>query len=533
MIHGERRCAIYTRKSSEEGLEQSFNSLDAQKEACAAYIKSQAHENWKPVKTAYDDGGFSGGSMERPALKRLLRDIEAGLVQVIVVYKVDRLTRSLSDFARIIEILDGHRASFVSVTQQFNTTTSMGRLTLNVLLSFAQFERELTGERIRDKVLASRQKGMWMGGYPSLGYDVRDRALVINPAEAEQVRDIYARYLKLGSVAALATELHEHEIRSKKWTTRKGPTRGGGRFGRGALYALLQNRLYLGEAVHKGKSYPGKHEAIIDPKLWERVQKKLVLNGSERTGARQTHGRALLTGLLFDDRGNAMTPSYTKKRNGSRYRYYVSQAVLHHRPAEAGSVRRIPAGAIEEVVTQQIVSRIADSEGQQFSKLTAAEQGKRLRAAMTRVQVRAEEVTIELAKGAGRQQKGGGRTKQGSIIRIPIRLQTRGGECLILSSKGNPQDCGGRADKTLIKAVARAWLWREALVSGKVQTVSEMASFNGLTERYVREVLPLAFLSPELIRTIIEGRQSRTLTLSGLCVTAKSACWNKNQRRVE
>ena len=280
------RCAIYTRKSSEEGLEQAFNSLDAQREACAAFIASQKHEGWTVLPTLYDDGGFSGGTMQRPALRRLIADIEAGQIDVVVVYKVDRLTRALSDFAKLVEVFDRRGVSFVSITQQFNTTTSMGRLTLNVLLSFAQFEREVTGERIRDKIAASKKKGMWMGGMPPLGYDVKNRKLVVNDDEARIVVDIYRRYLALKSVHALRDELADAGITSKRRMRPDGAEYGGQKLSRGALYLILQNRLYRGEISHKGNSYPGEHPAIVDKPLWDEVQAVLAANRVERANGR-------------------------------------------------------------------------------------------------------------------------------------------------------------------------------------------------------------------------------------------------------
>ena len=303
--HGPRRkervrCAIYTRKSSEEGLEQEFNSLQAQREACEAFINSQRHEGWVSLPKAYDDGGFSGATADRPALQRLLADITAGRVDTIVVYKIDRLTRSLADFAKIVEILDARGASFVSVTQQFNTTTSMGRLTLNVLLSFAQFEREVIGERIRDKIAASKQKGMWMGGIPPLGYRVHDRKLVIIEREAELVRDIFCGYAVLGSVRLLKDEFATRGIKSKSWTTASGRRVGGKPFSRGALYLMLQNRLYRGEIVHKGQSHPGEHTPIIDQPLWDAVQAQLAANTADRNSGTRTRQPSLLAGMLFD-----------------------------------------------------------------------------------------------------------------------------------------------------------------------------------------------------------------------------------------
>ena len=321
------RCAIYTRKSSDEGLDQAFNSLDAQREACTAFIESQKHEGWTVSPTLYDDGGFSGGTLERPALQRLLAEIEAGQIDVIVVYKVDRLTRALSDFAKLVEIFDRRGVSFVSITQQFNTTTSMGRLTLNVLLSFAQFEREVIGERVRDKIAASKKKGMWMGGMPPLGYDVKDRKLVVNDDEARTVVGIYRRYLALKSVLALKDALEDEGVTSKQRMRPDGTNYGGQKFSKGALYLMLQNRTYRGETTHKGKSYPGEHPAIIDQPLWDKVQAVLAENRIERTsGARAKHP-SLLAGLLFDEKGERLTPTHAVKK-GTRYRYYVSATLL-------------------------------------------------------------------------------------------------------------------------------------------------------------------------------------------------------------
>ncbi len=322
-------CAIYTRKSSEEGLDQEFNSLDAQREACEAFIQSQKHEGWRLLKDRYDDGGISGGTMERPGLQRLLQDVAAGKVQVVVVYKVDRLTRALADFAKIIETFDDNGASFVSVTQQFNTTTSMGRLTLNVLLSFAQFEREVTGERIRDKIAASKKKGMWMGGNLPLGYDSPDRKLIVNPTEAETVRHIFRRYAALRSVRSLKAELDAEGIVNKVRVSKTGRTSGGKPFGRGALYHLLQNRIYIGEITHKDESYPGQHDVIIDNDLWDEVQVTLEFNRVERKHGTNAKNPSLLTGILFDEKGNRLTPSHAAGKAGRRYRYYISAPAPH------------------------------------------------------------------------------------------------------------------------------------------------------------------------------------------------------------
>jgi site-specific DNA recombinase len=336
------RCAVYTRKSSEEGLDQEFNSLDAQREACEAYIASQRPEGWVLVHDRYDDGGVSGGTLDRPALKRLLADIENGLVDVVVVYKIDRLSRSLMDFARLVEVFDANEVTFVSVTQSFNTTTSMGRLTLNVLLSFAQFEREVIGERIRDKFAASRARGMWMGGWAPLGYDVRDRKLVVNKAEAALVRRIVERFLKLGSATKLVGELAEDGIRNKR----------GKPMDKGFLYKLLNNRLYLGEAVHKGTAYPGEHEAIIGQDLWDKVHGILQESPRRRASKARAQTPALLKGLTFGPTGHAMVPTHTRRR-GRLYRYYVSTAVLKS-VRDACPIGRVPAGEMEAAVIGQV-----------------------------------------------------------------------------------------------------------------------------------------------------------------------------------
>ncbi len=332
------RCAIYTRKSSEEGLEMEFNSLDAQREACEAYVASQKAEGWIALSDLYDDGGFSGGTLERPALKRLMGDIEDGHIDVVVVYKIDRLSRSLMDFAKLVEVFDRHAVTFVSVTQQFNTTTSMGRLTLNILLSFAQFEREVIGERIRDKFAASRKKGMWMGGNPPLGYDVADRRLVVNEVEAATVRMIFERFLKLGSATLLVRRLAADGVLTKR----------GRPFNKNDLYRLLGNRTYLGLAVHKGTAYPGEHAAIIDQDTWDKVHSILSENSRHRGAVTREQSPALLKGLVFGPRGHAMTPSHAKK-NGRKYRYYVTTDVIKQGP-EACPIRRLPAGEIEAAV---------------------------------------------------------------------------------------------------------------------------------------------------------------------------------------
>jgi DNA invertase Pin-like site-specific DNA recombinase len=355
------RCAIYTRKSSEEGLEQEFNSLHAQREACEAFIASQKSEGWALVRDQYNDGGISGGTLERPGLKQLLADVEDGLVDVVVVYKIDRLSRSLMDFSKLVEVFDRNGVTFVSVTQSFNTTTSMGRLTLNILLSFAQFEREVTAERIRDKVKASRMKGMWMGGYVPLGYDVVDRKLVVNEQEAAKVRMVFERFVGVGSATILARELRSDGFRSKQ----------GALIDKGYLYRLLNNRVYSGEAVHKGEAYAGEHEAIIDTRLWEQVHDIMGESPRKRANNSRTQTSALLKGLLFTATGAAMTPSSTKK-GSRRYRYYVSMDLLKNRETpEDGIPRRLPADTAEAAVITEIrrVLRTPESTAQVIAAL--------------------------------------------------------------------------------------------------------------------------------------------------------------------
>jgi len=357
-----KRCVVYTRKSHEEGLEQEYNSLEAQRDAGQAYIASQRHEGWILLGERYDDGGYSGGNMERPALRRLLADIEARRIDVVVVYKIDRLSRALADFARMVDLFDTHGVTFVSVTQQFNTTTSMGRLTLNILLSFAQFEREVTGERIRDKIAASKAKGMWMGGIPPLGYDVRERKLVVNEDEAALVRQIFTRFAEHGSAVKLVRELQIEGRTTKSWVTQDGLVRTGRLIDKQAIYKLIRNRIYLGEIVHKGKAYPGQHEPIIEPPTWNRVQailegRKQGLRPPSETGKSPT----LLAGLLYSAEGARMLPTFTRKPGGKLYRYYISY-LDKRRGAGSSRTRALPAAEIEAVVLEQVKQALAAPE---------------------------------------------------------------------------------------------------------------------------------------------------------------------------
>lgn len=519
------RCAIYTRKSSEEGLEQDFNSLHAQRDSCAAYVLSQAGEGWEAIKTHYDDGGFSGGSLERPALQQLLTDITAGKVDIIVVYKVDRLTRSLSDFAKIVEIFDDKGVSFVSVTQAFNTTTSMGRLTLNILLSFAQFEREVTGERIRDKFAASRKKGIWMGGHPPLGYDISDRKLIVNNAEAEKVRGIFERYMTLKSVPALMEELAETGVKTKHWTSTTGAVMGNKVFSRGALYHLLRNRVYIGEATHKGKNYPGLHDPIVDDKTWTTVQDLLTANtGNHWATIKRSNSESPLKGLLFDDRGNPMSPSFTSKSRG-RYRYYVSQALLQHRKADAGSVARIAGPEIERNIETILSDAIPYSSKERPLPEDPAGKLQALLQSVDRIVVKSDTVTVALHpdhvasidEAACVQLKATISHKQKkTVITVPVRWIERGGETLLMTAKSEIATEPRKPDAALIKAVARAWRWRAMFENGVVQSIPELAQLESINQSYIKKALKLAFLPPAMIEDILAGRQCTTANLASL-----------------
>ncbi len=506
-----RRCAIYTRKSTEEGLEQEFNSLHAQREACEAYIKSQAHEGWRPVKTAYDDGGFSGGSMERPALSRLLEDVKAGKIDIIIVYKVDRLTRSLSDFARIVETLDRQGASFVSVTQQFNTTSSMGRLTLNVLLSFAQFEREVTSERIRDKIAASKARGMWMGGMAPLGYDLQERKLVINEAEAEVVRSIFQRYLELGSVNSLVDDLKQRGIRTKVWTPRHGQSRGGSYFDRLILYRLLKNELYIGRIAFKGRSFEGQHQGILPIELWEQVQAKLASNRHDRSEAKTTSEQAALTGLVYDDRGNRMSPAFARKANGQRYHYYVSQPLLTGRRDQAGAVGRVPANDLDQLVEAQVTPLLKQATEASQPDNSPWHQG------VQRVTVHPDRVVIAVGQPKAK------KTSALKEILVPVHLGRRENTSHITPSQDKPVK--PKPSKALIRGIARAHHWRAILEDGDYRSLAELVSTVRPTNRYVRHVLRLAFLSPRQTEQILQGTQPPNVTLTTLMKGAPPLVW--------
>jgi site-specific DNA recombinase len=544
------RCAIYTRKSTEEGLDQDFNSLDAQREACEAFISSQKHEGWIALPIHYDDGGYSGGTLERPALQRLLADIRGSKVDVVVVYKIDRLTRSLLDFAKIVEVFDAHGVSFVSVTQAFNTATSMGRLTLNVLLSFAQFEREVTGERIRDKIAASKKKGMWMGGYPPLGYDVKDRKLVVNEVEAEAVRYIFRRYQELRSVRLLKEHLDAAVIVSKHRLASDGRPYGSKPMARGALYHMLQNRIYRGEIVHKNQAYPGEHTPIIHHDLWQEVQKALAANRVDRGAGEGNNHLSLLAGLIYDAHGEPMTPSHAVKKD-VRYRYYVSKSLMTGGVKAERRGQRIPAAHIEALVAGRIRAWLADpvavlnavqccdpdavvqkrllDEAARLADfwqgLDLEQLGATLRAMVTRVQVHSDRVDVTLDQmglalwlNAKDHQKfaaprGDDRERHLMVLTVPARLKRTGIEIRMVVDDGSEP---ANVDPVLVRLLLRAHAIRARLLEEPSLPLKEIAAEEGISSSYVTRLLRLAFLAPDIVTAILNGRHPPQLTANRL-----------------
>ena len=523
------RCAIYTRKSSEEGLDQHFNSLHAQREACEAYVRSQAGEGWSALKATYDDGGFSGGSMDRPALARLLADIGAGRIDVVVVYKVDRLTRSLADFAKIVEAFDARGVSFVSVTQAFNTTSSMGRLTLNVLLSFAQFEREVTGERIRDKIAASKAKGMWMGGTIPLGYsaptDPVTRALVVNEAEAPTVRRVFELYLELGSVHRLRERLQAEGVRTAKRMARSGKVRGGQPFGRGGLFHLLRNRIYLGEIPHAGTTFPGAHPAIIDRETFEAVQRQLDAHARRSAAGGRTQAMAL-TGRLFNAAGEPLSPTSTRGSKGQVYRYYVAASLQRGEKRSRGGVRRVPAAALEACV-EETLQKVFDTAD--LDSLIRAE-----------VQVGGL-VLVVRAPGPGGQNipdlppGWSVREAPDETLRItrPVLWVRRRGRTEVLPPPGQEGAPAPRPDPYLVKALRRAHQMLAQYGRCPVGRPEQALPGSAPDGPYERRLIRLAFLAPDLQAKILEGRQPRGLTLKALLRWETPADWRSQRMEFE
>ena len=532
------RCAIYTRKSSEEGLEQDFNSLHAQRESCEAYIKSQKHEGWTALPAIYDDGGYSGGSMERPALKRLLADVQSGLINVVVVYKVDRLTRSLADFAKIVEMFDAAKVSFVSVTQQFNTTTSMGRLTLNVLLSFAQFEREVTGERIRDKIAASKKKGMWMGGWVPLGYERRERTLIVNQAEAKTVRAIFDLFLKLKNVRKVQEELARLMLRTKPYATKRGRAIGAQSFARGHIYKILSNPIYLGEIVHKGVRHPGQHPALVSQMTWDAVQGQLAAN----THAKRFRSAASIVspfaGLIYDDAGQRLVSSHTSK-NGKRYRYYVTPEGDGRLPSDPRDKKmRLPAAEIDELVLTNLqaflrdkrrISDVVRSHGYRASDIRdaldmadrvarqlaandPAEKQTAINDLVSRVVVTKEALQIyvrfaRLIAGATESSQSATRHHEEAYvtIEVPFCRDRAGSHRLLIEARE-----GHQPDLVVVKAIARAYQWFEELSTGRATSMAEIAKRENITDNYVSNLIHLAWLPPKMMESILDGHPQAT-----------------------
>jgi DNA invertase Pin-like site-specific DNA recombinase len=558
------RCAIYTRKSSEEGLDQQFNSLQAQREACEAFINSQRHEGWVCLPKRYDDGGFSGATIDRPALQQLLAEIAAGRVDIVVVYKIDRLTRSLADFAKIVDILDARGASFVSVTQQFNTTTSMGRLTLNVLLSFAQFEREVIGERIRDKIAASKRKGMWMGGVPPLGYRVEEHKLLVIDSEAEIVRVIFHRYAELGSVRLLKAELATRGITSKSWTSASGRLIGGKPFSRGALYLILQNRTYLGEIVHKGQSHPGEHTPIIDQQLWDVIQAQLAGNTAERNSGTPTRQPSLLAGILFDGDGNPMTPTHAVKK-GTRYRYYVSSPLITKDQTGSSAGLRIPAAEIEQLVTSRMrqwlvdpgsiyeatSTRLPDPSTQRRLVTLAAEIAKTwpelpgtrqralLSAVIERINVGANQIDVHIRPTRLRALLDVAATPlrneaddETRILSVPVRLRRFGREIKMLIDNCDPF-ATAKPDARLIKLLIRARRFNTVLVSSDSLPFAALAKQERVSPSYFTRLVRLSFLAPDITQAILDGRQPRDLTPNKLLAHSRlPLAWHEQRTQL-
>ncbi|MEQ1801916.1 MAG: recombinase family protein [Gammaproteobacteria bacterium] len=530
------RCAIYTRKSSEEGLEQDFNSLEAQREACEAYIRSQIELGWVLVKDRYDDGGYSGGNIERPALTRLMEDVRARRFDIIVIYKIDRLTRSLTDFARLAEQFDTHGVSFVSVTQQFNTTTSMGRLMLNVLLSFAQFEREITGERIRDKIAASKQKGMWMGGTAPLGYTAAERTLVINEAEAKTVRTIYRLYLELGCVRKVRAEVVSLGLRTRLRPAVIGRRRGGIPMGDGHIYLILKNPVYAGRIRHKDQTYPGLHPPIIDPETWQRVQDQIAANRQGKRYRVTAQEPSLLAGLLFDGDGKRYVPSHAVK-GGRRYRYYIHETLDRTGVSTRG--KRLPAQEIEAAVQRAIRDLLGDaprllevfgttlsarnssqiiaaaaSRLQELPGLTPSAWCATLATLIERVQIHDDCLQISLRPhvlGTSLGCPGRGLPHETVLITVAIQIRMRGIQLRVIVP-GERRATDPRIDVVLIRLIVRALAWRQQIETGAANSLRELAAAESISEAFVGRVLRLAYLAPRTIETITDGQQPVGLT---------------------
>ena len=535
------RCAIYTRKSTEDGLEQDFNSLDAQREACEAYIASQKHEGWELLSGHYDDGGISGGHLERPALQRLMQDIDDKQVDQIVVYKIDRLTRSLADFAKLVDRLDAAEASFVSVTQSFNTATSMGRLTLNVLLSFAQFEREVTAERIRDKIAASKKKGLWMGGNVPLGYQPDGRTLTIDENEAATVRTLYDLYLKHGALREASDCARDLQLRTRRRERPDGRVTGGGSFERGHIYHILANPIYAGRIRHKRQVFEGKHPAIIDPLIWEKVQGMLASGTHKSRGAKQRASTSPLVGKLFDEAGDRLTPSHSQK-NGKRLRYYISRRLVTERSKKHPDAWRLPAeqleGLLVDVIRQHLGRRGAAALmttslsavgilGVETS-LTNTIQAHQIFNLIERVDLEPGSLHLQMDAGKLASSLGVAETNIASdacTIKAPFQMRRRGVE-LKLHLGATPN----QIDRTLTLNISNAKKWLGLVIEG--QTFAEIADAEGTSKRRIQAVVELALLSPQTLDAVVAGEQPIRMTSDYLIKTGFSAIWSEQHSQL-
>ncbi len=564
-------CAVYTRKSSEEGLEQDFNSLEAQREACEAYIRSQAHEGWRLLPERFDDGGFSGGSLERPALKLLLERIRDKRIDVIVIYKIDRLTRSLMDFAKLAELFEKEGVSFVSVTQQFNTTTSMGRLMLNVLLSFAQFEREITGERIRDKIAASKKKGIWMGGSVPAGYDVRNRALVINEEDAKTVRTLFRLYSEFSSVRKVWAEAKRLGLRTPVRTTQKGRAIGGKQFFPGNIYQLLSSPIYIGKLPHKGQVYDGNHPPVIDIAQWEAVQSGIAGNRVDRRYGRNTKSPSPLTGLLYDANGVRFTPTQTTKKSGQRYRYYVHPALTTGVAPPNSNLPRIPALEIEHAVRKGIAELLgyptkllaalnhhlqgpapehALKQAQELAadilNATPTTWMPMIRPALNRVILSEDCIVLSIAPDnlsriliadniqQASQYLNRLNDDDASVVeyRIPVRVQLRRSGAMKLVV-GNCQSTAAEPDPAIEKTLANAFAWAEMMKDGRADSVRYIATLEKVTEAWITRTLRMAYLAPVVVEAVLRGQTGSELTAQTLSKLAgASPLWSQQTHRI-
>lgn len=529
------RCAIYTRKSSEEGLEQDFNSLDAQREACEAYIASQKHEGWELLPERYDDGGISGGHLERPSLQRLMQAVDEKRVDQIVVYKIDRLTRSLADFAKLVDRLDQADASFVSVTQSFNTATSMGRLTLNVLLSFAQFEREVTAERIRDKIVASKRKGLWMGGNVPLGYAADGRTLKIDEVEAQTVRTLYELYVEHGLIRVVKERAEDLGLRSRRRVRGAGRVSGGKPFDRGHIHHILSNPIYAGRIRHKGQVFEGQHPAIIDPAIWGEVQAMLEGTAAKTRGTKRKATRSLLAGKLFDETGDRLTPSHSRKK-GKRLRYYISHRLVKDRSRKHPDAWRLPAEQLEQLIADLIRTHLrrpdlatrlirdlsASEVDDKTARLQAIQQTRPCLGLVERADVCPGALTIHLNRGELARVlrcEADRISAEELTLTSPFRMRRRGVELKLHLGEATPE-----IDRTLVLNIVKAQRWMSMILGGK--TFTEIAQAEGISKRRVQDVVDLALLAPDILDAIANGEQPDGVTSNTLIKSGVPAVWS-------